>query len=178
MVLVDDVRRLCARVVSMEFTTRPANESEAELVAKLNSVVQQLHHEQRPDWFKPPDPSAVLPIVRGWLSTEAAAVFVAQDAAGELVGYAVGVRHERPDNALVYGADIVELDQVVVVESARRAGVGRSLCAAVLDWADSLGVDRVELSTWSFNDSAASVFDGLGFTPTVRRMSRSLADAD
>ncbi len=156
----------------MTFTTRHANVAEAGEIAGLNGVVQQLHHEQRPDWFKPPDAAAFLPVVRAWLSSETTAVFVAQDDRGELLGYSVGVRHERPDNALVYGATFVELDQVVVVPGARRMGVGRSLCTAVLDWAEAADVDRVELSTWAFNDTAFRVFEGLGFAPTVRRMSR------
>ncbi|MGI9598111.1 MAG: GNAT family N-acetyltransferase [Acidimicrobiales bacterium] len=72
----------------------------------------------------------------------------------------------------------VELDQVVVVPTARREGVGRSLCTAVLDWAQAMGVDRVELSTWAFNEAAYRVFEGLGFAPTVRRMSRPTTGHD
>ena len=156
----------------MSFTIRPADDAEAEEIASLNGVVQQLHHEQRPDWFKPPNAAAFLPVVRAWLASGTTAVFIAHDSSGELVGYSVGVRHERPDNALVHGATFVELDQVVVVPGARRQGVGRSLCIAVLDWAQGADVDRVELSTWAFNDTAYQVFEGLGFSPTVRRMSR------
>ncbi len=52
----------------MDFTIRPANPQDAELVVELNEVVQQLHHEQRGDWFKPPDPAGFLPVARGWLS--------------------------------------------------------------------------------------------------------------
>lgn len=162
----------------MDFTTRLADAAEAEQVADLNGIVQQLHYEQRPDWFKQPNASAFLPVVRAWLSSESTVVFVAQGADGDLLGYSVGVRHERPDNALIHGATFVELDQVVVVPSARREGVGRSLCTAVLDWAKATGVDRVELSTWAFNDTAQRAFEGLGFTSTVRRMSLPLVERE
>lgn len=159
----------------MDFETRLAKLVEAEQLADLNGFVQQLHHEQRPDWFKPPNASAFLPVVRAWLTADSTAVFVTQDSHGDLLGYSVGVQHERPDNALKYGASFVELDQVVVVPSARREGVGRSLCTAVLDWAKARGVDRVELSTWDFNHTAQRTFESLGFAPTARRMSLPIA---
>ncbi|MEM9654432.1 MAG: GNAT family N-acetyltransferase [Actinomycetota bacterium] len=160
----------------MSFAIRPADETEAEEIASLNGVVQQLHYERRPDWFKPPDATSFLPVVRAWLASETTTVFVATDDSGKLVGYSVGVRHERPDNALVHGATFVELDQVVVVPAARRQGVGRSLCTAVIDWAEAAEVDRVELSTWAFNHTAYRAFEGLGFSPTVRRMSRPVGN--
>ncbi len=53
----------------MDFATRRAELAEAEHVAGLNGIVQQLHYEQRPDWFKPPNPSAFLPVVRSWLNS-------------------------------------------------------------------------------------------------------------
>ncbi len=52
------------QLASMGFTTRRAEPSEAEPAADLNGIVQRLHHEQRPDWFKAPDPVAFLHVVR------------------------------------------------------------------------------------------------------------------
>ncbi len=165
-------------MVLMDFTIRPANPQDAELLAELNEVVQQLHHEQREDWFKPPDPAGFLPVAREWLLSGSTAVFIAEGADHGPLGYCVGVRHERPENALVYGARFVELDQVVVIPLVRRLGLGSALCAAVLDWADTEGVDRVELSTWAFNDTAYKMFTDLGFVATVRRMSRSTRQSE
>lgn len=158
----------------MNLTIRRAEDEEAALVADLNGFVQGMHHEQRPDWFKPPDAAGFLPVVKAWLSSPSTALFVGHESDCELLGYSVGVRHERPDNSLVRGASFVELDQVVVVPTARRRGIGQALCSAVIDWADSKGADRVELSTWAFNDAVYGVFESLGFTPTFRRMSRPL----
>jgi ribosomal-protein-alanine N-acetyltransferase len=51
----------------------------------------------------------------------------------ELVGFAVG-------KALRVMEEVVgELETVVVADSARRRGVGRSLCGAVLDWCGGKG---------------------------------------
>jgi GNAT superfamily N-acetyltransferase len=159
----------------MSFTVRVADSNDAQEVAELNGVVQQLHHDERPDWFKPPSSESVLPIVDEWLSSSSTALFVACDSDGTMIGYSVGFQRERADSALLFAARVVELDQVVVVPSARERGVGRALATAVINWAQANSIDRVELSTWAFNDTALRLFASLGFTPTVRRMSRSTA---
>lgn len=149
---------------------RRAELADADDLARLNGIVQQLHFEERPDWFKPPDLEAFLPVVEGWLTSDHTVVFVASCDDGELVGYGVGIIHTRRDNPLVRGALIVELDQIVVAEQWRRAGVGTLLSDAVVDWARSEDVDRVELSTWAFNTTTQALFEDLGFEPTSIRM--------
>ena len=160
----------------MDWSIRVASAADAADVARLNEVVQGLHHRERPDWFKPPDASAFQPTVDGWLASASVRIFLAETVGGEPVGYAIGRRHERPDDALRHGASIVELDQVVVDPAARRRGVGRDLCRAVVDWAAAEGAARVELGTWAFNDTAQRVFEGLGFRPTIHRMSVETAE--
>ncbi len=145
-------------------------------VAALNSAVQQLHFEQRPDWFKPPNPAAFVPTLQEWLSVESTAVFVAELDGGVLIGYVAAMRRDRPDHPLVHQAAVVELDQLVVTATHRRTGVGTSLCLAVLDWAQQQRVDRIELSTWHFNNAAYTLFERLGFAPTQRRMSLAVVD--
>jgi GNAT superfamily N-acetyltransferase len=157
----------------MSWQVRSAAQSDARSIAVLNGVVQSLHHHHRPDWFKPADADAFLPVVEGWLSNERVAVFVAQEDLGPLLGYVTGVRFERPDHPLTYGATVVELDQLAVVESARNQGIGRALCERVIVWAAHVGASRVELSTWDFNDDARRLFTTLGFATTTHRMSRT-----
>lgn len=72
----------------------------------------------------------------------------------------------------------VELDQVVVAPDARGAGVGHALCRAAIDWAADQGASRVELGTLAFNDAAQRIFESVGFSPTVRRMSLALSASD
>lgn len=159
----------------MDWTIRPADEADAARVAELNEVVQALHYRMRPDRFKPPNATAFLPTVESWLRSGTTRVFVA-DSGDALLGYSVGSEHLRTESALKYGACFAELDQVAVVPAMRGSGVGRALCSAVLDWAKNQGVERVELGTWAFNDRAFEVFEGLGFAPTVRRMSMAVND--
>lgn len=156
----------------MQWAVREASDGDACAVAVLNGVVQTLHHEHHPERFKPADPDAFLPIVDQWLRSEVTSVLVAVDDSGDLLGYVVGVKHRRPDHPLSYAARVVELDQLVVTPSARGHGVGSALTEAVLQWAAQLGADSVELTTWTFNDTARQLFTGAGFAPTSMRMSQ------
>lgn len=161
----------------MEPRLRQATPDDARGIAVLNVVVQALHVEHRPDRFRPPDVDAFTGVVEGWLRSANRRIWLAEDSNGTPVGYVMGVRFDRPPNALVAGATIVELDQVVVDPAARGQGIATALCSEVLQWASALGADRVELSTWAFNESAQSLFAGLGFTPDYLRLSRPTNDA-
>src|SRR5205823_3132633 len=64
---------------------------------------------------------------------------VAERDAGELVGFAAG--------SVV--ASVGGLESVVVDANARRGGVGRALCEAVIAWCKEQGADAVELEVRS-----------------------------
>lgn len=164
-------------VGAVSHRVRPATPTDAPTISTLNRFVQSLHHEHRPDRFTAPDAAALTPVVEQWLRSEHRRIWLAEDSSGSPVGYVMGVRFERPANALVPSATVVELDQVVVDPVARGRGIATSLCEAVLQWAEEVGADRVELSTWAFNDSARSLFARLGFTTDFLRQSRSAGES-
>jgi ribosomal-protein-alanine N-acetyltransferase len=84
-----------------------------------------------------------------------------------LVGFAVGLMH--PAAAGHRGERTAELESVVVAASARRAGIGRALCCAVLDWCRSSGATEVALEVRAASTGAVALYTGLGFTQTGRR---------
>jgi ribosomal-protein-alanine N-acetyltransferase len=79
-------------------------------------------------------------------------LLVAEDA-GTVAGYAVGM-------AL---AGVGELETVAVRVGARRQGVGRALCAAVLAWCRAEGAGSVELEVRAASAGARRLYEGLGF---------------
>jgi ribosomal-protein-alanine N-acetyltransferase len=64
---------------------------------------------------------------------------------------------------------IAELESVVVAANARRAGIGRALCRAVLDWSRSQGATELVLEVRAASSAAVALYAGLGFTLTARR---------
>jgi len=89
--------------------------------------------------------------------------FFVAEAEARLLGFAVGK---------VIGSGrggIGELESVVVMEKARRAGVGRVLCGSVVDWCRKLGATAVELEVRVGSVGAIALYEGLGFVVSGRR---------
>jgi [ribosomal protein S18]-alanine N-acetyltransferase len=82
---------------------------------------------------------------------------------GDLVGFAVG-------KVIGVGAEgSGELESVAVAVAARRWGVGRALCGAVVEWYRGLGVTVVELEVRAMSAGAIALYEGLGFEVVGRR---------
>ena len=76
-----------------------------------------------------------------------------------LVGFAVGK----------VAAGVGELESVAVGGEARRQGVGRALCVAVIEWCRAGGVGRMELEVKAGSVGAIGLYAGLGFVEVGRR---------
>lgn len=72
---------------------------------------------------------------------------------GDLVGFAVG-------KAI---GDIAELESVAVRVEARRAGVGRALCGAVVEWGRDRGATVLELEARAGSAGTLALYERLGF---------------
>lgn len=81
----------------------------------------------------------------------------------QLIGFAVG-------KVIGMGFESSsELESVAVSSDARRAGVGRSLCAAVIDWCRAQGAVAIELEVRAASMGAIALYSGLGFVVEGRR---------
>jgi ribosomal protein S18 acetylase RimI-like enzyme len=71
---------------------------------------------------------------------------------------------------LVHSAEAVaELESMAVAASARRAGIGGALCAAVLDWCREQGAASVTLEVRAGSTAALALYAALGFSQAGRR---------
>ncbi len=88
-------------------------------------------------------------------------MFVAE-AENRAIGMAFGIlQRERPDVPHVGG--------MWVDPAARGSGAGRTLTAAVVDWAREKGFQRIGLWVTEGNGPATRLYTAMGFTPTGRR---------
>lgn len=80
---------------------------------------------------------------------------------GALAGAAVGrvALTEAPDGTRWAGVSAVH-----VVESARRRGLARRLCAGLLGWAGARGATRAYVQVVSDNEGARRLYEQMGFT--------------
>jgi ribosomal-protein-alanine N-acetyltransferase len=62
-----------------------------------------------------------------------------------------------------------ELESVVVADAARRAGIGRVLCGAVIDWCLSQDATEIALEVRAGSAGAIALYQGLRFVEVGRR---------
>jgi ribosomal-protein-alanine N-acetyltransferase len=94
---------------------------------------------------------------------------------GSLAGFAVG---SAPPSPRVPAAglglqprlsQVAELETVVVATSARRVGIGRALCTAVLVWCRAQGATAVVLEVRADSAGTIALYAALGFILAGRR---------
>jgi ribosomal protein S18 acetylase RimI-like enzyme len=146
-----------------------------ELLARLNSSVQELHLHRRPDHFK----QTQLEELAAWygllLKKPTARMWIAE-AQGRPVGYVVAIFQHVPESPCNRARDWCEIDQIAVESNHRRRGIVRSLVLKAIAEAKAEGIQKVEAASWSFNEETHDVFRRLGFAPkTVRFELDSLA---
>jgi diamine N-acetyltransferase len=137
-------------------------------LAVLNGIVQQLHVTSRPDFFKPTRLDEVTAWFRPLLEKPTVGIWLAEDQ-GSPIGYVLAFLHERAANPFCPSRRWCEIDQIAVRPDRQRQGVGRALIEKALAWARAEGAGDIELSTWSFNDSAQRMVRDLGFVPKIVR---------
>jgi len=131
--------------------------------ADLADVVQiERETREAPHWAEP-EYAAITNAVEGVMAPIKRRLFVAE-ADERLMGFAVG-------KVLVSEALILaELESVAVSASARRQGVGRALCEAVISWCRELRAAEMELEVRAGSAGAIALYGGLGFLPVGKRI--------
>jgi hypothetical protein len=66
---------------------RKAKDDDAETVARLGASIQRMHHDERPDWFKPANEAAAVELYRELLGDPAVTIYLAEDE--EALGFVV-----------------------------------------------------------------------------------------
>jgi GNAT superfamily N-acetyltransferase len=155
----------------MMISVRQADRNDAELLAKLNRFVQELHITHMPQLFKPVEISAVAGWFISMMENSAVRVWIAE-AEGTGVGYVLTVTYDRPETPFCFRRVFCEIDQISVVPEFRKKGVAKVLVERVLAEARSSGIVDIELNSWSFNTGAHEAFGALGFLPQIVRFKR------
>jgi GNAT superfamily N-acetyltransferase len=135
--------------------------------------VQELHVVHRPDYFKPADVDDLTGWFQSLLPRPDAWIWIAEEE-GIPIGYLLAFVHEREENPFCFARRWCEIDQLAVVPSHQRRGVGRMLIEQALATARAEGIGSVELCSWAFNEAAHHAFRKLGFRPRIVRFELEL----
>ena len=142
----------------MSFRVRPADPSDADRLARLADEVSSEPEgwliSIAGEWRSASDERRYLKALRRYAH---AAVFVAERDDGEIVGRLSIARDPHPSSAHV--ADV----GLMVAIAARRQGVGRALLEAAVGWARSVGIRKLELHVFPWNEAAIALYEAVGF---------------
>jgi diamine N-acetyltransferase len=162
------------RVASLPTTIRRADESDYDAVACLNAEVQQLHADGLPRLFKQTSDNPFPREVYDEMMTQPTKyVYLALEGAVP-AGYIYAEVLERPETWFRYAHKVVYIQHLAVSQAHQRRGHGARLVQQVIDLAQSLGIQQLELDTWWFNANAREFFKRLGFAELNLRMGREL----
>ena len=144
--------------MTLEFTVRPAEPSDAEPLTRLAEAVSAEPEgwliSADGEWRSVGEERRYLKAVRRYPH---AAVIVAVRGDGTLVGRLSLARDAHPASAHV--ADL----GLMVAKGARGVGVGRALLDAAVEWARANGVRKLELHVFPWNEPAIRLYDRFGF---------------
>lgn len=155
---------------------RAAGPADAPILAELNGVVQQVHHDALPGQFKAPDPAAVRGFFDEHLARPETVAFLAEDDRSRPVGYVLAEEIRRPETPLKLPVAAMYLHHIAVTPGETGQGWGAALIGAVEDEAALRRLDEIRLDYWSFNVAAQRFFTRLGYLPYNVCVSKSVSD--
>lgn len=149
-------------VIIMSLNFRRAEKRDIDKVIMLLNQVLELHAKLRPDIFIPGTTKYTPQELEEIFSNDNTPVFVADDPAGEVVGYAFCVFKQQPFTTNMKAFRTLYIDDLCVDEGCRGQHVGRSLFEFVKQYAKEQGCYDVTLNVWEGNDSARAFYEKMG----------------
>lgn len=144
----------------MSNNIRKARKTDVKRLIALLHQVNMVHHEIRPDLFKPHTTKYNEEELETLLSDENKPIFVYDD--GELWGYAFCQVSEVRDDILLHDIKSLYIDDICVDEAARGRHIGKALYDHVCDYARSIGCYNITLNVWEGNAPALSFYRNMG----------------
>lgn len=139
---------------------RRANKNDISRIIQLLHQVDMVHHEIRPDLFKPNTTKYDEQQLEALLDDDSKPVFVFDN--GEVLGHAFCMITEARNDKLLQDIKTLYIDDICVDEKARGNHVGKALYEYVCDYAKSIGCNHITLNVWEGNDPALSFYRNMG----------------
>jgi GNAT superfamily N-acetyltransferase len=162
----------------MEYTIRKASPADYEALLPVLDEGDAHHRRALPHIFcEPAGPARSRSYLNALLADDDSAIFVAA-CSGQIVGAVSIALRETRDIPILVPRRYAVVDNLVVLQAHRRAGIGTALMERAHRWALDKGVTEVELNVWEFNVGAMAFYEELGYATTRRTMSVSLEQQD
>ncbi len=146
-------------------------------LAGLNKLLQQVlmvHHNGRPDLFKPNAKKYTDEEIFQIIANDETPIFVAVDDKEEVLGYAFCVFKQFINNEIMTDIKTLYIDDLCVDETCRGMHIGTQLYEHVLKFAKESSCYNVTLNVWSCNESAMKFYEKCGLVPQKVGMEKIL----
>ena len=140
---------------------RKARKEDIGRIIDLLHQVNMVHHEIRPDLFRPHTTKYDRQELENLLNVEEKPVFVF-DSGNGVSGYAFCQITEIKDDILLQDIKTLYIDDICVDESARGRHVGKALFEYVREYAKSIGCHNITLNVWEGNIPASRFYQNMG----------------
>ena len=129
---------------------RRAKRSDTETIHRLLLQVAQIHHQGRPDLFRPGTKKYSEEELLKIIEDDSRPVFVAEEPEGAVLGYAFCIFQQYINSLLMTDIKTLYIDDLCVDKDCRGKGVGRALYEAVCGLCPAEGMlqcnaERMEL---------------------------------
>lgn len=136
-------------------------------IPELNRLLHQVlmvHHNGRPDLFKPDCTKYTNEELAALLQDEKRPVFAAFDG-GAMLGYAFCVLEIHENDNILTDRKTLYIDDICVDEQSRGQHVGTALYQHCIGYARESGCYNVTLNVWSCNPGAEAFYQAMGMKP-------------
>lgn len=133
-------------------------------ILALLRQVGRVHHEGRPDLFRPNAQKYGASQVLSMLDSSATPIFVAvRD--GQVLGYGFCMVKEYLNDPVMADHTTVYIDDLCVDENHRGEHIGSAIYEEICRYAKMRKCYSVTLNVWSCNESAMHFYESLGLKP-------------
>lgn len=134
-------------------------------LVRLLEQVLMVHHNGRPDLFKPGARKYTDEELVTLLADDTRPIFAAVDENGEMLGYAFCVFQQHLNNNILTDIRTLYIDDLCVDETCRGQHIGKALYEYVLNFARQSGCYNVTLNVWTCNASAMAFYEKMDLKP-------------
>ena len=152
---------------------RFAQEKDIGGILCLLRQVGQVHHEIRPDLFRPGAIKYTEGELEAILADESRPIFVGTEE-DKVLGYCFCQLREYRGSTVLTDRKELYIDDLCGDETVRGQHVGRQLYEHTCAWAKEIGCNFLTLNVWCGNDSAMAFYEKRGLTPRSITMETEL----
>lgn len=148
-----------------KITVREGGRQDYELLREAMREEQHIHAQNRPDIFADLEESPFGREDFERLMEDESSFFLVAEADGRAAGICNVKLKQAPVHPVVVPRRYAYIDDICIFKDFRHRGVGKALYEALAEKIRPMGINRVELKVWAFNESARGFYEALGMTP-------------